>query len=264
MRREPTKPSQLLRYKLVDSIAVLTLNNSGRRNALSTEMLSVLKEHLEHIKDDPGVRVVVLRAEGPVFSAGHDLRELHAAGDEDNARIFALCTEVMEAIRLLPQPVIAQVHGLATAAGCQLVASCDIAIASEEATFATPGVKIGLFCTTPGVALVRAVPPKKAMEMLLTGTPISAQEALQHGLVSRVVPAEELEERSMDLARQIATASSHVVAIGKRAFYQQLELDRPAAYEVAQSVMVRNLQAHDAKEGIDAFLNKREPKWKDS
>ncbi|MCZ6892329.1 MAG: enoyl-CoA hydratase [Chloroflexi bacterium] len=263
MRREPAKPNHLLRYRLVDGIAVLTLNNSGRRNALSTEMLSALKEHLERIKDDSAVRVVVLRAEGPVFSSGHDLRELHAAGDKDNARIFALCTEVMEAIRLLPQPVIAQVHGLATAAGCQLVASCDIAIASEEATFATPGVKIGLFCTTPGVALVRAVPPKKAMEMLLTGMPISAREALQHGLVSRVVPAEELEERCMELAHQVATASSHVVAIGKRAFYQQLELDRPAAYEVAQRVMLQNLQSYDAKEGIEAFLDKREPKWKD-
>ena len=264
MRREPTKPNQLLRYRLVDGIAVLTLNNSGKRNALSTEMLSALKEHLSLIGEDPAVRVVVLRAEGPVFSSGHDLRELHAAGDEDNARIFALCTEVMEAVRLLPQPVIVQVHGLATAAGCQLVASCDIAIASEDATFATPGVKIGLFCTTPGVALARAVPPKKAMEMLLTGTPISAREALQHGLVSRVVPAEELEERCMELARQVATASSHVVAIGKRTFYQQLELDRPAAYEIAQRVMLQNLQSHDAREGISAFLDKREPEWKDS
>ena len=264
MRRAAAKPNRLLRYRLVDGIAILTLNNSGKRNALSTEMLSALKEHLSLMGDDPAVRVVVLRAEGPVFSAGHDLRELHAAGDEDNARIFALCTEVMEAVRLLPQPVIAQVHGLATAAGCQLVASCDIAIASEEATFATPGVKIGLFCTTPGVALARAVPPKKAMEMLLTGMPISAREALQPGLVSRVVPAEELEERCMELARQVATASSHVVAIGKRAFYQQLELDRPAAYEVAQRVMLQNLQSHDAREGISAFLDKREPEWRDS
>ena len=264
MKSGSTDPNQLVLYELLDSIAILTLNNSGRRNALSTEMLSALKKHLERIKGDPAVRAVILRAEGPVFSAGHDLRELQTADEESTTRIFALCTEVMEAIRLLPQPVIAQVQGLATAAGCQLVASCDIAVASEKATFATPGVKIGLFCTTPGVALARTVPPKKAMEMLLTGTPISAREALQHGLVSSVVPAAELEERSMELARKVAAASSHIVAIGKRAFYEQLELDRPAAYEAAQRVMVRNLRAHDAKEGIDAFLNKREPKWIDS
>jgi len=264
MKSGSTDPNRLVLYELLDGIAILTLDNSGRRNALSMEMLTAFKEHLERIEGDPAVRAVVLRAEGPVFSAGHDLRELQSANEESATRIFALCTEVMEAIRLLPQPVIAQVQGLATAAGCQLVASCDIAVASEEATFATPGVKIGLFCTTPGVALARSVPSKKAMEMLLTGTPISAQEALQHGLVSSVVPAEELEERSMELARQVAAASSHIVAIGKRAFYEQLELDRPAAYQAAQRVMVRNLRAHDAKEGIDAFLNKREPKWTDS
>ena len=183
--------------------------------------------------------------------------------DEGNTVVFALCTEVMEAVRLLPQPVIAQVEGLATAAGCQLVASCDMAVASEDATFATPGVQIGLFCTTPGVALVRAVSPKKAMEMLLTGTPITAQDALSHGLVSRVVPADRLEEETMELARQVASASTYAVGLGKRAFYQQLEMDRPDAYELAQRVMVENLRADDAKEGIDAFLTKRAPTWSD-
>jgi enoyl-CoA hydratase/carnithine racemase len=167
----------------------------------------------------------------------------------------------MEAIRKLPQPVIAQVHGLATAAGCQLVASCDLVVAAEEASFATPGVKIGLFCTTPGVALVRAVGPKKAMEMLLTGMPISAREAEGAGLVNRVVPAASLEQETMKLAQQIAAASSGTVALGKRAFYEQLPLDRPAAYEAAQKVMVENALAPDAREGIGAFLEKRPPKW---
>jgi len=167
----------------------------------------------------------------------------------------------MEAIRLLPQPVIAQVQGLATAAGCQLVATCDLAIASETASFATPGVQIGLFCTTPGVAVSGAVMPKKAMEMLLTGTPITAREALEYGLINQVVAPEELEEQVMVLARQLSSASAHTLAVGKQAFYQQLELDLPAAYELAQRIMVENLLAADAQEGISAFLEKRPPEW---
>ena len=210
-------------YELVDSVAVLTLNSPERRNALSVGMLSALKTHLDGIKEDRRVRAVILRALGPVFSSGHDLRELTNGVEEDYAGTFSQCTEVMEAIRLLPQPVIAQVQGLATAAGCQLVATCDLAVVSEDASFATPGVKIGLFCTTPGVAVARAVPQKKAMEMLLTGAPISAQEALECGLVNRVVPPQEL----------------------------------------AEKVMVDNLTSHDAQEGIDAFLSKRSPKWDD-
>ena len=248
-------------YELIDGIAVLTLNNPAKRNALSSPVLAALESHLARIKDDPEVRVVVLRSEGPVFSSGHDLNEMVDGDVEGYAAVFAACTAVMEAIRLLPKPVIAQVQGLATAAGCQLVATCDLAVASESAFFATPGVQIGLFCTTPGVAVARAVMPKKAMEMLLTGTPITAQEALEYGLISRVVPAEELEERVMALARQIASASSQTLAIGKPAFYKQLEMDRPAAYGFAQQVMVENLQAEDAQEGIAAFLEKREPKW---
>jgi len=252
---------QLLLYEQTGGIAILTLNNPEKRHALSSPLLEALKHQLDQIRNDSSVRVVVLRSEGPVFSSGHDLRELVGGDEEGYTGIFAVCTEVMEAIRTLPQPVIAQVQGLATAAGCQLVATCDLAIASETASFATPGVQIGLFCTTPGVAVSRAIQTKKAMEMLLTGTPIPAQEALEHGLINRVVPPEELEEQVMSLARQICDASSHTMAIGKQAFYRQLDLDVPAAYELAQRVMVENLLAEDAQEGITAFLEKRPPKW---
>jgi enoyl-CoA hydratase/carnithine racemase len=252
---------QLVLCSLVDQIAILTLNHPEKRNALSRAMLQGLKEAFSRIAGDKHARVVILRAEGPVFSAGHDLRELVGGETDEYASLFALCTEVMEAVRKLPQPVIAQVHGLATAAGCQLVATCDLVVASEEAAFATPGVKIGLFCTTPGVALVRAVPPKKAMEMLLTGTPINATEAERVGLVSRVVPSDRLAEETMKLARQICTASAYTVALGKRAFYEQLPLDYPEAYQRAQKVMVANTIAPDAQEGMQAFLEKRSPKW---
>ena len=251
----------LVIYDLVDNIATLTLNNPTRRHALSSEVLAALKDRLDGIKADPEARVVVLRSQGPVFSSGHDLRELVGSDAESYTGIFAECTEVMEAIRLLPQPVIAQVQGLATAAGCQLVATCDLAVAAETASFCTPGVQIGLFCSTPAVALARAVNPKQAMEMLLTGQPIPAQTALDWGLVNRVVPEAELTDQVMELARHIARASSYTLAIGKEAFYRQLPLDRPAAYTLAQQTMVENLLAYDAQEGITAFLDKREPKW---
>ena len=253
---------ELVRYELRDGVAVLTLNNPGRRNALSTELLESLKSYLGAFEDDSDVRVVVLRSEGPVFSSGHDLNEMVERDEAAYTAVFAVCTQVMEAIRLLPKPVIAQVQGLATAAGCQLVATCDLAVAAESASFATPGVQIGLFCTTPGVALARSVATtKKAMEMLLTGAPISSREALEIGLVNRVTPDAELEEQVMELARQISSASSQTLAVGKPAFYQQIELDRPAAYDMAQKVMVDNLLKEDAKEGIAAFLEKREPNW---
>jgi len=245
-----------------DGVAVLTLNHPDKRNALSRAMLGALRAHLEWAAAEAGVRAVIIRAVGPAFSAGHDLRELVDGREEEYASLFALCTEVMEAIRTLPKPVIAQVHAIATAAGCQLAATCDLVVASEDATFATPGVRIGLFCTTPGVALVRAVGPKKAMEMLLTGQPISAREAEQAGLVNRVVPADRLDEETMALARQIITASGYTLGVGKRAFYEQLPLDRPRAYEVASRVMVENTLAPDAQEGMKAFLEKRPPKWR--
>ena len=251
-----------VQHELDGGVAVLTLDNPARRNALSSTILSELKSHLDRIRGDDAVRAVVVRATGTAFSSGHDLRELIGRDEEDYAHVFALNTQVMEAIRLLPKPVIAQVQGLATASGCQLVAACDLAVASEDATFATPGVQIGLFCTTPGVALSRAVPQKKAMEMLLTGAPISARDALACGLVNRVVPAEALESETMALARHIASFSSETVAMGKAAFYEQLALDVPDAYAVAERAMVENLQIEDAAEGIDAFLGKRQPRWR--
>ena len=253
----------LVLYHLSDGIAVLTLNNPKKRNALSSPTLALLNKYLEQFKSDSKVKVVVIRAEGPVFSSGHDLNELVGGAQESYAEVFASCTDVMEAIRLLPKPVIAQVQGLATAAGCQLVATCDLSVAADTASFATPGVQIGLFCTTPGVAVSRAVMPKKAMEMLLTGTPIPAQEALEFGLINRVVAPEKLEEEVMALAHQICEASSRTLAVGKPAFYRQLELDRPSAYKMAQEVMVENLLDEDAQEGITAFLEKREPHWAD-
>ncbi|HEV3446523.1 MAG TPA: enoyl-CoA hydratase [Gemmataceae bacterium] len=253
------KPLVLL--EVADQIAVLTLNHPEKRNALSQAMLAQLLEHFRSVAVAQSVRVVILRAAGPAFSAGHDLRELVGGQERQYQDLFALCTEVMEAIRKLPQPVIAQVQGVATAAGCQLAATCDLVVAAEDASFATPGVKIGLFCSTPAVALARAVPPKKAMEMLLTGNPISAREGERIGLVSRVVPSDRLADETMDLARQISTASSYTIALGKRTFYEQLHLGRPEAYEVACRAMVENAQAADAEEGIRAFLEKRPPKW---
>ena len=251
----------LVIYEVVDQIATLTLNNPSRRHALSSEVLAALKDRLERIKEDSTIKVAILKSDGPVFSSGHDLREMVGSDEESYTCIFAECTEVMEAIRMLPQPVIAQVQGLATAAGCQLAATCDLAVASEDSGFCTPGVQIGLFCSTPAVALSRAVSPKHAMEMLLTGIPISAKTAQEWGLVNRVVPAGQLEDTVMQLARHIARASSYTLAIGKQAFYRQLQVDRPAAYEMAQRTMVENLLAYDAQEGITAFLEKREPEW---
>ena len=248
-------------YEISEGIGFLTLNNPEKRNPLSMEVLELLKRYLEQIGQDAKVKVVVLRSSGPVFSCGHALNELVGGDEESYAGIFAACTRVMEAIRLLPQPVIAQVQGLATAAGCQLVASCDLAVAAETASFATPGVRIGLFCTTPGVAVSRAVMPKKAMEMLLTGNPIPAQEALEFGLINRVTAPDKLEEVVMALARQISSASARTLAVGKPAFYKQLEMDRATAYKLAEGVMVDNLLEWDAQEGITAFLEKREPKW---
>ncbi len=261
LEKKSVAEKSLVLYDVADGVAILTLNHSEKRNVLSRAMLEGLKRSLDRIAADPQVRAVIIRAVGPVFSSGHDLRELVDRPEAEVTSLFALCTEVMEAIRTLPKPVIAQVHALAAAAGCQLVATCDLVVASEDATFATPGVKIGLFCTTPGVAVSRAVGPRKATEMLLTGAPISAREAERADLVNRVVSADRLGEETMALARQIIAASSYTLGIGKRGFYQQIAKDRPEAYEVAQKIMVENALAPDAQEGMRAFLEKRPPKW---
>ena len=239
----------------------LTLNRPERRNALSEAMLTELGAALERIAADRCARVVVLGAAGPVFCSGHDLSEMVGRPEADYQTLFARCSRVMQQIRRLPQPVIARVQGLATAAGCQLVATCDLAVAATEAKFATPGVKIGLFCTTPMVPLVRAVPPKVAMEMLLTGIPITAERALEVGLVNRVVPADQLDASIRELTDAIVGSSAATLSLGKRAFYDQLALDEPTAYERATCLMTENAIQHDAQEGISAFLQKRPPQW---
>ena len=239
----------------------LTLNRPEKRNALSHDLLSRLGEALRTIAADPAARVVVLAGNGPVFCAGHDLGEMVGRSEEEYHQLFALCSEVMQQFRRLPQPVIARVHGLATAAGCQLVTACDLAVAAEGASFATPGVKIGLFCTTPMVPLVRAVPAKAALEMLLTGQPISAKRALELGLVNRVVPVGELGAAVKEFVAAILASSPLVVRLGKAAFYDQLALDEPAAYERATEVMTGNAVCRDAQEGISAFLQKRKAVW---
>jgi enoyl-CoA hydratase/carnithine racemase len=243
------------------AVALVTMNRPERRNALSIEHLQELLDCFRALGKERQVGVVILRGNGPVFCAGHDLSEMIDREPSVYEKLFALCTDVMETLQSIPQPVIAQVHALATAAGCQLVASCDLAVASREARFATPGVKIGLFCTTPAVALSRAVGRKKAMEMLLTGEPITADEALAAGLVNRVVAPAELESATRALADRILAASPFVMGLGKRAFYQQIDLPRPQAYDVAEKVMCANAVTDDAQEGMRAFLQKRPPRW---
>jgi enoyl-CoA hydratase/carnithine racemase len=242
----------------------LTLNRPDARNALSVALMSALLEALARAGRDGQTRVVVIAGAGSAFCAGHDLRELRAdPRRETYERTFAQCSELMLAIVRLPKPVIAEVHGVATAAGCQLVATCDLAVAAADARFATPGVNIGLFCSTPMVALTRAVGRKAAMEMLLTGKLIDAETAQAIGLVNRVVPGEGARDAVGDLAHEIASKSALTVKIGKEAFYRQAELDLAAAYRYAAEVMTTNMLARDAGEGIDAFLGKREPVWQD-
>lgn len=260
----------ILLSNLDDSgILRLTLNDAGRRNALSEAMLHRLGDAFAKAGSDPKVRVVVLAANGPAYCAGHDLKELtagRAAADGGRAyfaRIMALCSGVMQAIVTCPKPVIAEVSGIATAAGCQLVASCDLAIAADTAKFSTPGVHIGLFCSTPMVALSRNVTNKHAMEMLLTGDMIGADRAADMGLVNRAVTPETLRETTLAMAQKIASKSSLTLATGKRAFYEQREMTLAAAYDHASAVMVDNMLARDAKEGIGAFIEKRAPQWQD-
>ncbi len=259
----------LLRQDSVAGVTRLTLNRPDSRNSLSFAMLGALLHALEEVAQDAAVRIVVLAAAGPVFCAGHDLREITAhRNDEDAGHGFYAaamqrCAAVMQAIVALPQPVIAEVQGIATAAGCQLVASCDLAVASEAAKFCTPGVDIGLFCSTPAVALSRAVAAKPALEMLLTGAMVPAAEAQRIGLVNRVVPAAALTEATMALAGQIASRSAHAVRLGKAAFHRQRGLPLDQAYAHCAAVMTDNLLAADAAEGIGAFLSKRSPVWQD-
>ncbi len=255
--------SNKLLAQAADGVVQIVLNRPEKRNALSREMIGYLDTALSHIADDAHVRVVVLAAQGPAFCAGHDLNEMVGCGEPEYREMFANCSRMMMRLRQLPQPVIARVHGTATAAGCQLVAACDLAVAAEQAMFATPGVKIGLFCTTPMVPLVRTIPPKAALEMLLTGQPISAQRALELGLVNRVVPAEKLDTAVAELAEAIKSYSSEVIRIGKAAFYDQLTMGETRAYERAVQVMVHNAGLPAAREGIQAFLDGRPPIWPD-
>ena len=242
-------------------VATITMNRPEKRNALSSEMMGELRDALRALSADSEVRAIVLAANGPAFSAGHDLREL-VDGDINRYRaVFDLCTELMNTIQEIPQPVIASVQKMATAAGCQLVATCDLAVAAEEATFGTPGVKIGLFCTTPMVALSRAIGRKRALQMLMTGKLISAETAADWGLINTVVPADQLASATRELALSIATASPLTVALGKQAFYTQIDLDQPKAYAYAKEVMSMNAMAADAQEGMCAFLDKRQPAW---
>jgi enoyl-CoA hydratase/carnithine racemase len=252
----------ILQRRDSDGIAWLTLNRPQARNALSMALMQTLEAELAVIADDAAVKVVVVGGAGPAFCAGHDLHELRAHPDRDAYEaVFALCSKLMQRIVGLAKPVIARVHGVATAAGCQLVASCDLAVAAETARFATPGVNIGLFCSTPMVALSRSVGRKAAMEMLLTGDLVDAVRARELGLVNRVVPEAGLDAAVAALAGQIAGKSPLTVAIGKAAFYRQAELPLENAYAYASEVMVRNMMARDAAEGIDAFLDKRPPVW---
>ncbi|XP_047377068.1 enoyl-CoA hydratase domain-containing protein 3, mitochondrial isoform X1 [Sciurus carolinensis] len=258
----PESEPRLTSVRQRDGIRNIVLSNPKKRNALSLEMLKSLQNDILHEAESKDLKVIIISAEGPVFSSGHDLKELtEEQGCDYHAEVFRICSEVMMLIRNHPVPVIAMVNGLATAAGCQLVASCDIAVASDKSSFATPGVNVGLFCSTPGVALGRAVPRKVALEMLLTGEPISAQKALLHGLLSKVVPEEQLEEETMRIARKIASFSRPVVSLGKTTFYKQLPQDLSTAYYLTSQAMVDNLALWDAQEGIKAFIQKRKPTW---
>jgi enoyl-CoA hydratase/carnithine racemase len=259
----------VLRRETDDAVALLILNRPASRNSLSEELLIELTDALGSLGRDASVRAVIIAAEGPAFCSGHDLRELTARRDDPDGgrgfftRLWELCSTVMMSVVQLPQPVIACVQGAASAAGCQLVASCDLAVAAANATFATPGVNIGLFCSSPMVALSRNVAPKHAMEMLLTGDALTAAEAFRIGLVNRVVPTGEERAEAMRLAWHIASRSAAAIRVGKRAFHTQLPMGLADAYKHASRVMVENLLDADAKEGIEAFLAKRPPQWRD-
>jgi enoyl-CoA hydratase/carnithine racemase len=251
----------LVEHDSASRIATVTLNRPEKRNALSLALMRELTTTLRKIGARRDVAVVILTGNGPAFSAGHDLSEMTDRPLAFYQQLFAVCTELMETVQSIPQPVIAKVHGFATAAGCQLVAACDLAVAAEGTWFATPGVKIGLFCSTPMVEVSRAVGRKRAMEMLLTGTPVDTATAADWGLINRVVPAEGLEDAVADLAGKIASASPLTVGLGKQAFYRQIDLDKRQAYDLTKAVMTMNAMTGDAREGICSFLEKRPPVW---
>ena len=246
-------------------VVTLTLNRGQRFNPLSLGMITALGSALDELATDDGARVIVIAGDGRGFCAGHDLKEMyaHAADPAWQQQLFGDCNRMMQQLLTMPQPVIARVHGIATAAGCQLVAMCDLAVAADTATFALPGVNVGVFCSTPAVGVARNVARKHAMEMLLTGEPMGAAEAAQKGLVNRAVPAAELDATVASLAARIAARSRKVVALGKQAFYQQLALGVAPAYDVAAAAMTCNLGYADAVEGMEAFLTKRAPQWTD-
>ena len=250
-----------VRLEVDGRIATVTLARPEKRNALSLEMLRTVIKAFEAVPSEAGV--VVLAAEGPAFSAGHDLAEMIDRPDDYYSELFATCTRMMEGVHALPQPVIARVQGVATAAGCQLVASCDLAVAAEDAWFATPGVSIGLFCSTPLVPVSRAVGHKRAMQMLLTGDPVPAQQAVEWGLINQAVPADELDNAIDELAGKILRFSAKTIATGKHAYYAQANLHESAAYEVTEPIMASNAARDDAQEGMTAFLEKRKPVWPD-
>jgi enoyl-CoA hydratase/carnithine racemase len=267
-RTAPPAEKVLLRED-ADGIATLTLNRPRARNSLSEALLAALGEELANIAADRSIRTIIIRASGPVFSAGHDLKELTARrSDPDRGRayfkqVMDACSAVMQMIVRVPQPVIAAVEGVATAAGCQLVASCDLAVAAQDSRFQTPGVHIGLFCSTPMVALSRNVARKHAMEMLLTGDLISADDAQRMGLINRIAVPGKAYDEALAMARKIASKSSAIIKVGKEAFYRQIEMDLADAYAYAAEVMTENMMARDAEEGIGAFIEKREPRWGD-
>ncbi len=259
---EPHTETTLLRRE-GDVITTLTLNRPKQYNALSDALLTEMQETLDQIAEDDGVRAVILAGAGKAFCAGHDLKEMRARPDKAYQKdLFMRCSRMMMSIAKLPKPVIAKVHGIATAAGCQLVATCDLAVASTEARFATSGINVGLFCFTPGVALSRNVPRKPALEMLLTGDFISAERAAELGLINKAVAPEELDEAALELARKVSQKSPVAVRLGKETFYRQLEMGLSAAYEAASEAHACNMLSEDAAEGIDAFIEKRKPTWR--
>ncbi len=254
---------QNILYEKSDALGIVTLNRPARQNALSIALLEEMNRCLAAVAESREVKTLVIRAAGRNFCAGHDLSDLAGREIAVHNRMFAICSEMMLRLQRMPQPVIAQVQGIATAAGCQLVAACDLAVAEEGARFGTPGVNLGVFCSSPAVSIVRAVGRKRALEMLFTARLISAREAVEWGLVNRVVPADGLEAETMELARHIAKASLSCLAAGKQAFYSQVNLSDAAAYDLASNVIVNNFFTEDGKEGVAAFMEKRKPVWKD-